>query len=59
MIELTHVKKPNIEENIYPVFLSDETMKERKDAILNRMKENDLDSIVVWADLEHGNNLNI
>lgn len=56
MIELTHVKKPNIEENIYPVFLSDETMKERKDAILNRMKENDLDSIVVWADLEHGNN---
>ena len=56
MIELTHVKKPNIEENIYPVFLSDETMKARKDAILNRMKENDLDSIVVWADLEHGNN---
>lgn len=31
-------------------------MKARKDAILNRMKENDLDSIVVWADLEHGNN---
>ncbi len=29
MIELTHVKKPNIEENIYPVFLSDETMKEK------------------------------
>lgn len=56
MIELTHVKKPNIEENIYPVFLSDETMKARKDAILNRMKETDLDSIVVWADLEHGNN---
>ena len=56
MIELTRVKQPKIEENIYPVFLSDETMKARKDAILNRMKENDLDSIVVWADLEHGNN---
>lgn len=56
MIELTRVKHPKIEENIYPVFLSDETMKARKDAILNRMKENDLDSIVVWADLEHGNN---
>ena len=56
MIELTRVKHPKIEENIYPVFLSDETMKTRKDAILNRMKENDLYSIVVWADLEHGNN---
>ena len=56
MIELTRVKHPKIEENIYPVFLSGETMKARKDAILNRMKENDLDSIVVWADLEHGSN---
>ena len=56
MIELTRVKQPNIEENIYPVFLSDETMKDRKNAILTRMKENNLDSIVVWADLEHGNN---
>lgn len=56
MIKLTKVKQPDIESNVHPIFLTDETMMERKKSILDRMQMDDLDSIVIWADLEHGSN---
>ena len=39
-----------------PVMLTDETMQERYDSVLRRMKEDHFDTLVVYADLEHGNN---
>ncbi len=39
-----------------PVLLSDETMKERYEKVLARMKEEGMDTLVIYADLEHGSN---
>ena len=40
----------------FPVMLSDETMKERKDKVLQNMKEQNLDKLLIYCDVEHGNN---
>ncbi|WP_273171163.1 M24 family metallopeptidase [Dubosiella newyorkensis] len=56
MIELAEVIQPNIEEGIYPIGLTDETIELRKQAVLKRMEEKNIDSLVIWADLEHGSN---
>ena len=39
-----------------PVYLTDDTMRERKNRILMLMKQHDFDSIVIYADREHGAN---
>lgn len=39
-----------------PVLLSDETMSERYEKVLARMKEEKIDTLVIYADLEHGSN---
>lgn len=39
-----------------PVLLSDETMGERYEKVLARMKEEKIDTLVIYGDLEHGNN---
>ena len=59
MIELAEVIQPNIEEGIYPIGLTDETIELRKQAVLKRMEEKNIDSLVIWADLEHGSNFEI
>ena len=56
MIQLKEIKTPELEQNLVPVTLSDETMLERKENILAEMVNNKYDAIVVYADLEHGNN---
>lgn len=56
MIQLKEIKKPELEQDLVPVVLSDETMNERKEKLLAKMKDNDYEAIVVYADLEHGNN---
>lgn len=56
MIELQRVPRPERETGLQPVILSDETMRERKEKILGKMTEKGLDALVVYADLEHGNN---
>lgn len=56
MIVLEKIKRPEIETDIVPVVLTDETMELRKNAILDRMKQRNLDSVIIWADLEHGSN---
>ncbi len=50
---------PRFHSQRQPVFLSDQTMKERRDKILTRMAEHQLDCLAVYCDLEHGSNLNI
>lgn len=56
MIELKKIKRPKVEENIYPVLLSDKTMHERKNKIIKGMMQDNIDVIFVYADLEHGSN---
>lgn len=40
-----------------PVLLSDETMQERYEKVLARMRAERIDTLVVYGDLEHGSNL--
>jgi len=50
------VREPASDCTGVPVMLTDETMQERYDSVLRRMKEDHFDTLVVYADLEHGNN---
>lgn len=52
----TKVTKPDLDNSGIPVALSDQTIIERKDKILSLMKQKGIDSLVVYADLEHGSN---
>lgn len=39
-----------------PVMLSDETMRERREKILVRMRRDAIEQLVIYADMEHGSN---
>lgn len=47
---------PKLDHSGKTILLSDETIKLRKHKILNLMKENNLSSVIVYADKEHGSN---
>ncbi len=55
MIELKKVKAPK-KDNAYPILISDETIAERKEKILKRMKEKGIDQLVIYNDVEHAYN---
>ena len=55
-IELKKIPEPEADCTMQPVMLSDETIAERKQTVLNKMAKKGLDSLIVFADLEHGNN---
>ena len=52
---LKNVEQPVLE-YIEPVLLSDATIKERKEKVLQRMQQRKLDAIVIYADMEHASN---
>ena len=56
MIQLKKSKIPQIEENLIPINLSDETMQERKAKLLSKMKKSSYEALIIYADLEHGSN---
>ena len=56
MIKLKEVEAPKPEEGLIPVMLSDETMQNRKARLLENMRRDGFDAVVVYADLEHGSN---
>lgn len=56
MIQLKEIKIPELEQNLVPVVLSDEAMKERKEKLLAKMNNSGYEAIVIYADLEHGGN---
>lgn len=56
MIKLKEIEAPKPEEGLIPVMLSDETMQNRKARLLENMQKDGFDSVVVYADLEHGSN---
>lgn len=55
-ITLKKVSQPQLDCSNRPVLLSDETMKERYEKVMQRMNEEKIDTLVIYADLEHGNN---
>lgn len=55
-IVLEKVKEPTVFKGIAPVFLSDETMTERKNKLLQAMKAENFDTLIIYADKEHGGN---
>lgn len=55
-VTLSHVKMPKARFNPNTVVFSDETIQERKAKLLEKMKERDLDVVIVYADREHGAN---
>lgn len=55
-IALKHVPSPKKDWTGVPVFLSDETMLQRKKKILERMEENQIAQLIVYGDVEHSGN---
>lgn len=55
-IALTTVKEPKRDCTGSPIFLTDETIAERKQKILDRMNAQGLDKLVIYGDVEHGSN---
>lgn len=56
MIKLKKVAMPELEKNIYPVEINDETINKRKENVLVKMKKDNIDALIIYADLEHGGN---
>jgi len=50
------VKKPELDCSNVPVILDDATMQERYEKVLFRMHAEAIDTLIIYADLEHGNN---
>ncbi|MGG5341588.1 M24 family metallopeptidase [Enterococcus sp. AZ192] len=55
-IVLGQVKEPTLFEHVAPVFLTDDTINERKEKLLKEMKKSNFDAVVIYADKEHGGN---
>lgn len=55
-IILDSLAEPQLFPDISPVFLTEETMKKRKKELLQRMKEEKIDVVIIYADREHGSN---
>lgn len=55
-IKLKKVKEPKKDCSGITVALTDETMKERQEKVLQQMKSRGLDQLVVYGDVEHGSN---
>lgn len=56
MIEFKKVILPEKEADIFPITLPDETIIKRKRNVLEKMESMGLDTLIVYADLEHGGN---
>lgn len=55
--EIVYDKIPQpIKDSKEPVLLNDDTLSERKEKVLQRMNEKQLDKMVVYCDMEHGGN---
>ena len=52
----TQIKQPQLDCALETIELTNETINNRKNKIINKMKEKQLDSIIVYGDLEHGSN---
>jgi len=55
-ISLEIIPEPKSFLDVSPTFLTNETIDERKKKLLKRMSEENIDSLVIYADKEHGSN---
>jgi Xaa-Pro aminopeptidase len=55
-LQLTKVKSPEFDCSLVPVQITDSTIDERKRKVLTLMQQQSIDSLVIYADLEHGSN---
>lgn len=55
-VELSPIPAPEQEQQLSPVLLSDETMKQRYEKVLKEMKKQGFSTVVIYEDLEHGSN---
>lgn len=53
---LAKVPTPRPEKDSIPVMLTEETIHQRKEKLLQKMKENNLDALIIYGDVEHGGN---
>ncbi|MBX8936945.1 Xaa-Pro peptidase family protein [Enterococcus gilvus] len=56
MINLQKTAAPQLDKDVLPVQLTDETMDIRKASLLKKMQADNFDAVVIYADLEHGGN---
>ena len=56
VITLSSVPQPTLWHDVPSVTLSDETLQQRKAKVLSRMVQQGLDTLVIYADKEHGGN---
>lgn len=55
-VQLKNVQLPKTFSEVDPVYLTETTMEQRKNKVLELMKEDHFDSLVIYADKEHGSN---
>lgn len=56
MIKFDKITAPQLDKGLKPVQLTDETIDLRKDKLLKKMEQEQLDAVVIYADLEHSGN---
>ncbi|MHC5218200.1 M24 family metallopeptidase [Enterococcus sp. LJL128] len=55
-VKLKEITAPKKHEGVAPTILSNTTMAERKEKVISRMNEEGYDTLVIYADKEHGGN---
>ncbi|WP_420022124.1 M24 family metallopeptidase [Candidatus Enterococcus huntleyi] len=55
-IQLKTITAPTTYKEVAPTVLTDETMQHRKEKVVARMKETGFDTLIIYADKEHGGN---
>ena len=55
-IQYGEVASPKPDCTYKPVMLSDETMKQRYQKVVEKMRDENIDTLVIYGDVEHGNN---
>jgi Xaa-Pro aminopeptidase len=53
---LKEIQQPEIYEGVSPVYLTDETINERTEKLLQLMNKEEYDVLMIYADKEHGSN---
>ncbi len=56
VIQYSEIPSPKSEAGIHPIALTDQTMKQRYEKILSKMKTEGYSTLVIYEDLEHGSN---
>lgn len=56
VIKLEKITAPKLDQTLRPIQLTDETLSARKAGLVAKMQEENYDTVIIYADLEHGGN---